>query len=419
MSGPSVPRDWWVRPRVMLPVLLVTLVLVVFLSPDATPEGRLGDDRLSAHLAGSMGARALADVASRLGWQVVLHDSTPTPNAPPGVTIHAVLAPPVQPTAAQAHRYLEAVREGDALLLVLSGRSQLGDSLGVRAVAPGGLLDAAVSDTVGCRRHPAGLTPPLWLDGRVHLYELRWVRGEPAASEVLAAGRASSDRDARAKPVAVGFPFGAGRIVVVSDPDLLRNDVLRRCAWGADVVALRMLEWLRAGGPTPRTALAFDEFHQGFGPRPGTSSVTARFLTTHPVGRTLLQLAAAGLVLLLALGPRAIVPRARPRAERRDPLEQADALAHAYQQVHATRTASRRLVHGLRGRVEPWTAPGRHRSDEDFLDALADGSPAREADVALVQRALRRPGPDDTLAAVGAALRRLEAALSTLPHPHA
>ena len=36
--------------------------------------------------------------------------------------------------------------------------------------------------------------------------------------------------------------------MVVADPDLLRNDVLRYCKWGVDVLTVRMLEWLRAGG---------------------------------------------------------------------------------------------------------------------------------------------------------------------------
>jgi hypothetical protein len=114
-------------------------------------------------------------------------------------------------------------------------------------------------------------------------------------------------------------------VVVVADPDMLRNDVLARCSWGADVIAMQMLEWLRAGGSQPRATLVFDEYHQGFGHRESLLHVVWSFLAGHPVGRALLALIAAALVWLLANGPRAIPPHDREVVERRDPLEQVDA----------------------------------------------------------------------------------------------
>jgi hypothetical protein len=256
--------------------------------------------------------------------------------------------------------------------------------------------------------------PALWPDGRVHLYGLRWVRGRSPQAETFARVRFGRFDDAPAtEEAAAGFPLGRGRVVVVSDPDLLRNDVLRRCAWGADVIAMNMLEWLRAGGDTPRTTLEFDEFHQGFGPRPSTTSVTQRFLTGHPVGRTILQGIAAALVLLMAVAPRPVLPRLRPRAERRDPLEQADALGHAYEQVRATRTATQRLVRGVRSRVEQAGRRGRTDSDDDFLAMAADADAAVAADVALVQRALHSTTSGAPLPEIGAALRRIEHSLTT------
>src|SRR5204862_7931887 len=114
--------------------------------------------------------------------------------------------------------------------------------------------------------------------------------------------------------------------------------VIRRCDWGADVRVVRVLEWLRDGGPTPRTRLVFDEYHQGYGPRASMIRTTRRFLIDHPVGRTILQIVLAALVLLLAAAPRALPPADLLRVERRDPPEQIDALAPASQQVRATRT---------------------------------------------------------------------------------
>jgi hypothetical protein len=210
----------------------------------------------------------------------------------------------------------------------------------------------------------------------------------------------------------VGFPYGLGRIVVVGDPDLLRNDVLRHCAWGADVISVRMLEWLRAGGPVARTTLAFDEYHQGFGSRTSVLGVVFSFLGNHPLGRTLLQVIGAALVLLLAVAPRAIVPQPVERIERRDPLEQVDALAHAYEQVNASRTLTARLLHGLRWRVERGSS-ARARPDDDFLDAALARAPALDSDVRLVRRALRETIDVREIPEIGAALRRIEHTLTT------
>jgi hypothetical protein len=199
---------------------------------------------------------------------------------------------------------------------------------------------------------------------------------------------------------------------VVGDPDLVRNDVLRRCDWGADVRVVRMLEWLRDGGAAPRTSTVFDEFHQGFGERASAPGAIRRFLVAHPVGRTILQLALAALVLLLAIGPRALPPVDVIRVERRDPLEQIDALAQAYEQVHATRTIAARLLHGLRWRVERgWSVTGR-RSDDDFLADAASREPTLERDVNVVRRALRETVPDRDLPELGDALRKIEHTLT-------
>jgi hypothetical protein len=401
-------RSWWTRPSVVLPLIGVIVVAVAIMTPEPR-SGRLGDARLSSHSAGSLGARLLSDMAGRLGWHVVARDSAPVPTRPPGETIHAVLAPPLRPTAAQAHRYMEAVRNGDALLLALESRNPLSDSLGVRHTPAGGVLDVMPRDSTGCTTRDR--TPTLWADGQAHLYGIQSIRAEPPSRVTFATVRSPSGRTQA--DAAFGFELGRGRVVVVSDPDLLRNDVLRRCQWGADVAAVRMLEWLRDGGATPRTTLEFDEYHQGYGPRHSATATVGGFLARHPVGRTMLGLVLGALVLLIAAAPRAILPTQRTTVERRDPLEQVDALAHAYEQVGATRTVVARLLHGVRSRVERGGTLGRVRTDDAFLDDVVAMDAERAGDAALVRRALREPATAGDLPTIGAALRRIEHTFTT------
>jgi len=320
-------------------------------------------------------------------------------------------------TPEEAHAYLEAVRAGDGLLLALDRRNALADSLGVSHSASGGTMEPIAGDVATCSRGP-DLVPPLWIDGKVHLWALRWKR-EPPRDRVVFATAASdvpSLQQQGGGDVAVGFALGRGRVVVVADPDLLRNDVIRRCGWGADVRTVRMLEWLRDDGAAQRTAIVFDEYHQGYGHVASMLDTTGSFLVQHPFGRTLLQIALAALVLLLALSPRPIPPVDVLRVERRDPLEQIDALAHAYEQVHATRTMTARLLRGVRSRVERAWSDTRARPDEEFLADAAARAPSLAPDVELVRRALDTPLPDRTLPELGAALRRIEQTLTTTPN---
>ncbi len=415
-DAPAPPRrrDWWARPKVVLPFVGAIALIVALLTPEPT-TGRIGDSRLSSHLTGSLGAAALAQTAQRFGFHVVARESSPVPDSStaPGRTIHAVLAPPMDIDAWEAHQYLERVRHGDALLFVLGTRNALADSLHVRTTSGGGVLRVPPEDTAGC---PATRTfmPSLWPDGKVHLYGLLWTHG-PAPERTIFARRTGDLEGGltRWAEPAAGITLGQGRVAVVADPDLLRNDVLARCTWGADVVSMQMLEWLRAGGAQPRTMLAFDEYHQGFDHRESLIHVVGSFLGGHPVGRALLALIGAGLVWLLATGPRAIAPRDRDIVERRDPMEQVDALAHAYQQVDATRTATARLLRVLRQRAEGTGTLHRARSDEAFLAGAARALPELSGDVALIERALREPLPARELPRVAAALNRLEDSLLT------
>ena len=176
-----------------------------------------------------------------------------------------------------------------------------------------------------------------------------------------------------------------------------------------------MLEYL-AAGEMKRDRLVFDEYHQGFGTHPGTMRAIAVYLSRASSGHVLLQAMLAGLVLLLALGPRALPAHDAERIERRSPLEHVTALAQAYARVGGTRTATSRLLRGVRRRVEHGARKdGRLttiEADARFLETAA-ATPALAADVALIRRALADPIGRREFEAVGSALQRVEQTLLT------
>lgn len=445
VSDPEPHARRWLRPAVALPVIGALIVAVALLTPESS-GARGGDPRLSTTNAGSMGARLLYELAVRLGWTAA-RAATDSLIAGPQ-TIVAVLDPVEPPTALQTHALLEQIRRGGALLYVL-GSGALNDSLHVRIGAGGtflptpagsditvedsaaaarrqpdiGIGDRAPSDNRGeCRDRGLGAYDgalPMWIGEHMYLARLEFPKGRPPGSvsfaDAVGSGLASSGPPHIA-PVAVGFSYGAGRVVVVADPDLLRNDVLRVCAWGADVVAVRILEYLAASTQGERDHILFDEYHQGGGAHPGTLGAIVLYLRATRSGHLLLQALVGGLVLLLAAGPRALPAHELERIERRSPLEHVAALGRAYDQAGATRTATARLLSGVRRRVErtPGSgASGREVSDDAFLAAAEHAVPTLASDVALIRHALSIPLPPRELARVGGALRRLEASLLT------
>lgn len=431
------------RRRLILGGVLGLIALAALLTPELI-GGRTGDPRLTTFSAQAQGARLLYELASRLGWRVARWTTGPT-IVSDAHTVVAVLDP-VQPVSAiEAHDILQHVRAGGGLLYVMNGGAPLDDSLHVKRNLLGGTYEATAAGTaevprpsipadslrarhfdsgvrtasstaeeesdarVECVNVPSnGGALPMWFDQRVQLSQLRWARRRPPDAVIFARATDRQSHDSslgRSGPAAAGFSLGSGRVVVLADADLLRNDVLRVCRWGLDVVAVRMLDYLATGG-TRRDRLVFDEYHQGFGAHPGTLRAIIVYLSRAASGHVLLQLLLGGLVLLAALGPRALPPHDAERVERRSPLEHVGALAQAYARVGATRTATARLLRGVRRRIEPKAVV----SDEDFLQ-IAGASSERAADVALIRHALAVPVSRREFAAVGGALGHLEESL--------
>ena len=405
------PQPWWVRPGIVLPIVGALALLVALFTPTVVGP-RSGDPRLSTLSTAPLGASLLHDLAQRLGWQTDRRMRAGFDAAPDRVL--AVLDPAIPLRASETHALLEHVRAGGAALVVVGGgTAALLDSLHLR-IGSGGRALRVEYDEAGCagRELPTALS--LWFGQAPQMLTLQWTAPPPAeVRRFLLARRTALARGDTIAPTMVGFALGAGRLVVSADPDQLRNDAMRDCAPGFDVAAVRALEYLREGGAVPRTRLLFDEYHQAHGARPGTISAALFYLGASPSGRLLAQLALAGLVLLLALGPRTVPPRPDTRLERRSPLEQVDALARAYAQVGATRTAAQRLVRALRHRAD--RTVGRERrglGDDAWLAAVASRHPTLGDDVALARRALAESLPGRTFATLGPALHRIEATLT-------
>ncbi|GEM_PF-437499 len=420
------------RPRVILAALVVALMVAILITPEPAVSG---DQRLTTYSAAPFAARGLYDVAARLGWPVRRQD-TPLPVALDSDAVYAELGGPVPLSLREAHALLDAVRRGAGLVYVLGEGGPLDDSIPFTRGVGGALTALAWGDTLPCPRQALPLTI-FWFAEGVNLYGLTARRPLPPDTAVFLSVRGPTG----ARPVVpatVGYPLGRGRVLVISDPDVLRNDVVRRCRWGIGVRVIDGLTWVSAGRRPP---LIFDEYHQGFGAHAGLPRAVWAFLTDIPLGHTIIQWAVGGLVLVLALGVRAIPPRSVPRIERRSPLEHVDALARAYEQIHGTRTAARRLARGLRRRHERggWRAQGRapagpdvsaigtaigteavpaggvtaaghvDEADARFLEAVAAAHPEVAADARRVILAERRAVSPAELLAVADAVDRIDA----------
>ena len=418
------PGPWWTRPAIVLPTVAGLAFLAALFSP-VQRNARSGDPRLSTLSTAPLGASLALNLAGRLGWRVERQMRAGMPSDP--AAIHAVLSPAIPLRVTEVHALLEHVRNGGAAIVVLGpGSASLSDSLKLRVGAAGNAVPVEPDARTCAARGRVRDFVHLWYGATPQLLSIERFGPAPVELEtfVWTTPAFPSTATSARRPAMSGYRYGAGRLVVAADPDLFRNDAIRDCEPGFDVAFVRALEFLRDGGPSvsARDLLVFDEYHQGHGAHPGTLRAAALYLRDHPSGRLLAQLAVAGIVLLLALAPRTVAPRADTRLERRSPLEQVDALARAYERVGATRTAAARLVRGLRRRTEQQKrglglgdANRRTASGDDdvtWLARVAARFPRLDEDVTLARLALERSLPTRTFATLGPALHRIEATLT-------
>ena len=391
--------------RVSTVKVLLALLGLAVLAALFTPDVERGDDNLTTYSTSTGGARIVYELAQRMGWKASRReaplDSAPsTPNTQVVIGIRGALG------AHEVHALLDNVRRGGGLIFSVDAAPEIADSLGLRLRARARLL-GSVGDSE-CRaprsfseRQEETLPPTV--------NEMVWRRPAPGRVTALA----TLAGPLHALDVAIGFPLGRGRVAAVSAEDVFANGVVRVCGWDADVAVARSLEYVRGSATTP--SIVFDEFHHGFGVHGGSFTAIAMFLSRTSSGHFLAQGLIAALILLLAAAPRPIVPRDPERVMRRSPLEHADALGHAYADVGATRTATSRLVGGLRRRAGRTVSVEATAPDRAFLDAVVRRTPLLAPRVEIVRRALDQTVPPRELTAVGEAIAGIEQELLTSP----
>lgn len=390
-------RKTWTSAAILVALLGLVALAVLF-----APSRQQGKPH-SSYSAGVDGLRLANDLAGRLGWKTEARETAFSDTLREPAPVQVLVSARV--SAIEAGALLTFARNGGRLL-VAGPAGALDDSLPLVAGEQGELAESRA--TAGC---PDRGPWPTMLSQFSRISTARWRR--PAPADTVGFGRVLVRREAsgdlREERAGFGFALGQGRIVAVADPNLLANDVIRRCELEADVTFVRMIEYLGAGSRGQR--IAFDEYHHGYGVRGGSLTAIRMYLAGTPSGRMLAQMAVAGLLLLLAFAPRPLIPRDPAHVTRRSPLEHADALAHAYAGVHATRTAASRLVAGVRRRTRRDRL--RHRESDEALLATAAATSAEAAGAAaLVTQAMDGRLADRELPRVAEAVRTIEQALT-------
>ncbi len=390
----------WLRPRYIFAFAALILIATLLF----TPAGDVGaySYAITTFSARPYGARGVYELSERLGWRVERRvtsmDTTLDSRAS-----YLVLAPPNPLSAIETGELLRSVRAGARALVIPVAGTPLSDSLGVYRTAMSAFGREVVGDpdSTGERAEAAQAIAHAAVD----LGRFDFALAADSAIEWSTTALVHVQSDDGEAPSIVSLRVGRGEVLAISDSYFFRNITARD--GDAAILAVRLLEWL---DPARERPLVFDEYHQGFGVHENMPRAIRDALFRTAPGRAFLQLVAAGLILLLVYGVRPIAPLKRHSIERRSPLEHVGALARAYQRAEATRTATQRLLRGLRRR-RPLGATG-GLDDESYLSLVISRKPELADDVDRVRTALSSPLTASEWVAVGSAIDHIERTLA-------
>ena len=341
-------------------LLLLLASFAAWVGARTSRDQDLVDPRLSTTLRGPQGALALAEALETLGLTVARRERGYFTVSTTSGTMYAFLDLSVLPTDRERLRIWQLARDGGHLLL--AGRTGVETCFGISLQRD----DPAepMSTTSGA---------PRWVLPEVE-YSYRPGEAErPDADEpdcrpssVIATDTALVRPDG--EPVALRLRLdGGGSVSAIADPDLLTNEALRDTDAG-----IVLIPWLLQTGVD---RMLVDEYHHGFRTGGSLWGAAAEWLRTSPAGWSILQLVAAALVALFALGVRFGPPRPYRRVNRRSELEHVDALGAGLHHAGGHQTAVDLLLGGLGRRLgRSGTAPRDPQAwlaSFDHLDAPA------------------------------------------------
>jgi hypothetical protein len=203
------------------------------------------------------------------------------------------------------------------------------------------------------------------------------------------------------RPVVLRLHYPSDRVVtLVGDDRLFRNRTLRNTYAGPLVLGL----------VTPRYRhMVVDEFHHGYQASGSLAGAALQWSTRSPWGWIVWQLAAVGVLALVASGVRFGPVRSAIERRRRSPMEHVRALATALAAARGHDVAVRLMIQGLRRRL---SRTGRSRAGraapadvESWLDGLSSSirtERGREALGALTAVARTPADADGVLVAANA-----------------
>ncbi|HUF34323.1 MAG TPA: DUF4350 domain-containing protein [Gemmatimonadales bacterium] len=352
------------------------------------------DERRTTYLAAPGGARGFADALDRLGVSVVRHRRSIDwlDSLPDAAKVVVVLQPSVPLTPAEGKR-LAGLRAD--LLVAGDAADPVMTCLGYR-VRPRA-EPADVSGVVGDGGFPRVEAELVRHLARTVTDSSARADGRDVTCEVPTPARVDTlllAEGGRAVVLALGYADGR-RVTLVADDVLFSNRALRETAAGPFALGLVVPRYRR---------VVIDELHHGYRVSGSLAGAAIDWSLGSPWGWAAWQLAAVGVLALLAAGVRFGPVRRAVVRRRRSPLEHVRALATALAAARGHDTAARLLVRGLRRRLSRSGRPVRGDADA-WLEGLepslrTDRGRATLAELTALTR--RRAGTEDVLRAAHA-----------------
>ena len=337
------------RPRTELGLaagLLFGLGVIVVAVGTGRARTTANESPRSTYLTGPGGASAFAEAVSRLGVEVERFRRPMAALTVPDSSSHgevvALLGPTAPLSAVEARHLL-----GLPVDLLLAGNNSanaircLGYQVSVRRwTDPAATRAPADAEDLPAPRVWAVLTP----HPAQKIVDSAGYDGRKVTCEVPAPTRVDTLlQTVRDRLVVVRLWYPDDRVVtLVADDRLFRNRTLRNTSAGAFVLGL----------VTPRyKRVVVDEYHHGYQAAGSLGGAALAWSTRSPWGWVVWQLAAVGVVALLASGVRFGPVRSAIERRRRSPMEHVRALATALAAARGHDVAVRLMIQGLRRRL--------------------------------------------------------------------